>query len=50
LVSNSCEEIVATLGFVQEPKTNNRKNNRTAFFKSFYSKINKKKDHYRNGP
>jgi hypothetical protein len=43
LVSNASEETFATLGFVQEPKTTNRKNKKKVFFKSFYSKINKKK-------
>jgi hypothetical protein len=43
LVSNTREEIFASLGFVQEPKIANRKNKKKEFFKSFYSKINKKR-------
>jgi len=43
MVSNNREETVASEGLVQEPIITNRKSNKKLFFKSFYSKINKKK-------
>jgi len=38
-----------SLGFVQQTKKANKKNIGVIFFKSFYSKINKKKDHIQYG-
>jgi hypothetical protein len=45
LLSNAIEEKVKPFGFVQATTTTSRVDKKRFLFKSFYSKINKKKDH-----